>query len=47
MQYGTGESPWSGHVEDNGKLATDTEKVTYAHERGRPFYQLDQEIGTE
>jgi hypothetical protein len=47
MQYGTGESPCSGQVEDNGKLATDTEKVTYAHEQGRPFYQLDEEIDTE
>jgi hypothetical protein len=50
MQYGTGTAPTTsqtGYISDQDKLAADTEKPTYAHEQGRPFYQLDEEIATE
>lgn len=49
MQYGTGTAPktsMTGYIEDADKLVTDTEKAAFAHELGRPFFQVDQEIGT-
>ncbi len=50
MQYGTGTAPTTsptGHISDQDKLVTDTVKAAYAHEQGRPFFQLDKQIATE
>lgn len=46
IRYGTGRPPdgSSGHVEKSDQQITDIEKARFAHQLGRPFFELDDEI---